>query len=210
VAAQPTEGPRDSVADTVATLANVIMASGFQTIGISRRRFTLDGGVDVEIKSPVQLFREAPIISGRSVPMHEDMPWSALFEGSFMHLCATALTFVLIASPALAADPAPVAGSKGMVVTAQHLASDVGAEVLKEGGNAVDAAVAVGYALAVVYPQAGNIGGGGFMTIRLGAHDVRGGAGRARRPRWTEVALAYSGWASARKSTTAAVQASGS
>jgi gamma-glutamyltranspeptidase/glutathione hydrolase len=72
-----------------------------------------------------------------------------------------------MASPALAADPAPVAGSKGMVVTAQHLASDVGAEVLKEGGNAVDAAVAVGYALAVVYPQAGNIGGGGFMTIRL-------------------------------------------
>jgi gamma-glutamyltranspeptidase/glutathione hydrolase len=54
-----------------------------------------------------------------------------------------------------------------MVVTAQHLASDVGAEVLRHGGNAVDAAVAVGYALAVVYPQAGNIGGGGFMTLRL-------------------------------------------
>jgi gamma-glutamyltranspeptidase/glutathione hydrolase len=84
-----------------------------------------------------------------------------------MRLCTAALAFVIIASPALAADPAPVAGSKGMVVTAQHLASDVGAEVLKEGGNAVDAAVAVGYALAVVYPQAGNIGGGGFMTIRL-------------------------------------------
>jgi gamma-glutamyltranspeptidase/glutathione hydrolase len=84
-----------------------------------------------------------------------------------MRLCTVALALVLIASPALAADPAPVAGSKGMVVTAQHLASDVGAQVLKEGGNAVDAAVAVGYALAVVYPQAGNIGGGGFMTIRL-------------------------------------------
>jgi gamma-glutamyltranspeptidase/glutathione hydrolase len=84
-----------------------------------------------------------------------------------MRLCTVALAFFLIASPALAADPAPVAGSKGMVVTAQHLASDVGAQVLREGGNAVDAAVAVGYALAVVYPQAGNIGGGGFMTIRL-------------------------------------------
>ncbi|MCK9686034.1 gamma-glutamyltransferase [Scleromatobacter humisilvae] len=54
-----------------------------------------------------------------------------------------------------------------MVVTAQHLATHVGVDVLKDGGNAVDAAVAVGYALAVVYPAAGNIGGGGFMTIQL-------------------------------------------
>ena len=54
-----------------------------------------------------------------------------------------------------------------MVVTAQHLATRVGVDVLKDGGNAVDAAVAVGYALAVVYPAAGNLGGGGFMTIRL-------------------------------------------
>ncbi|WP_254785113.1 gamma-glutamyltransferase [Collimonas sp. OK412] len=54
-----------------------------------------------------------------------------------------------------------------MVVTAQHLATRIGVDVLKDGGNAVDAAVAVGYALAVVYPAAGNIGGGGFMTIQL-------------------------------------------
>ncbi|MGJ7543363.1 gamma-glutamyltransferase [Variovorax sp. LT1R16] len=54
-----------------------------------------------------------------------------------------------------------------MVVTAQHLASQVGVDVLKKGGNAVDAAVAVGYALAVVYPAAGNLGGGGFMTLQL-------------------------------------------
>jgi gamma-glutamyltranspeptidase/glutathione hydrolase len=68
---------------------------------------------------------------------------------------------------AWAADPAPVASRQGIVVTAQHLASDVGASILRRGGNAVDAAVAVGYALAVVYPQAGNLGGGGFMTLRL-------------------------------------------
>jgi len=74
------------------------------------------------------------------------------------------LTFT---QPAFAASPAPAKGEHGMVVTAQHLASEVGVEVLKKGGNAVDAAVAVGYALAVVYPNAGNIGGGGFMTVRF-------------------------------------------
>ena len=65
------------------------------------------------------------------------------------------------------ARAAPVAESRhGMVVSAQYLASEVGAEILKAGGNAVDAAVAVGYALAVVDPCCGNIGGGGFMLIR--------------------------------------------
>jgi gamma-glutamyltranspeptidase / glutathione hydrolase len=70
------------------------------------------------------------------------------------------------------AQAAPLVGSvaesrHGMAVSAHHLASEVGANILKSGGNAIDAAVAVGYALAVVDPCCGNIGGGGFMLIRL-------------------------------------------
>ena len=69
--------------------------------------------------------------------------------------------------------PAGVTGETAMVVSAHFLASEIGRDVLRDGGNAFDAAVAVNFALSVVYQQAGNIGGGGFMVYRL-ANGERG------------------------------------
>jgi gamma-glutamyltranspeptidase/glutathione hydrolase len=82
-----------------------------------------------------------------------------------VYVLATCLWSVVVVSVANAASMRPVAAENGMVVSAQHLATQIGVDILKHGGSAIDAAVAVGYALAVVYPSAGNLGGGGFMTI---------------------------------------------
>ena len=81
-----------------------------------------------------------------------------------------------------AASPAEVRGKAGMVASRSGLASEVGADVLRNGGNAIDAAVATGFALAVTYPSAGNIGGGGFMVIRLADGSVVTNDHRERAP----------------------------
>jgi gamma-glutamyltranspeptidase/glutathione hydrolase len=91
--------------------------------------------------------------------------------------CPTLRTFALalaflatpLAAPSqvVAQSDGPIRSSGGMVASQQWIASEVGADVLGRGGNAVDAAIATGFALAVTHPTAGNIGGGGFMVIRF-------------------------------------------
>lgn len=77
------------------------------------------------------------------------------------------LVGIFVCQSLLAATSQPVESSQFMAVSAQRYATEVGYDILKKGGNAVDAAVAMGYALAVVHPCCGNIGGGGFMLIRF-------------------------------------------
>src|SRR5258708_38260176 len=93
-----------------------------------------------------------------------DIIFGTLTGACILVACVWSLVVVPVAN---AASAPPVAAEKGMVVSAQHLATKIGVDILKRDGSAIDAAVAVGYALAVVYPAAGNLGGGGFMTIRF-------------------------------------------
>ncbi len=98
------------------------------------------------------------------------MPLSFAVRNTAVYSISLAMATGLVAAERPAVDymkEQPVRTQHAMVVSVHHLAADAGVEIMREGGNAIDAAVATGFALAVVHPAAGNIGGGGFMLIRL-------------------------------------------
>ena len=77
------------------------------------------------------------------------------------------LVLILALTQPMSAVRQPLRARHGMAVAMESIAADVGVSVLQKGGNAVDAAVAMGFALAVTHPFAGNLGGGGYMLIRM-------------------------------------------
>ncbi|MEO6392479.1 MAG: gamma-glutamyltransferase [Pyrinomonadaceae bacterium] len=92
---------------------------------------------------------------------------SLMLVGSILLGPGSLATRSLSATPVALTSTEPVRGRQAMVTTNSRPASQIGVDILKKGGNAVDAAIAIALALAVAYPEAGNLGGGGFMMIRL-------------------------------------------
>src|SRR5688500_1038145 len=87
------------------------------------------------------------------------------FLRALLHVAPFSLLVAQDPNPLVIVRPPAIESAKGMVVCSSDLACDVGARILAKGGNAVDAAVATAFAMAVTYPAAGNLGGGGFMLV---------------------------------------------